>query len=431
MLWPNQNSTIQGNHMNRRQLCQAIALSLSAASLEAVLPTRAEAALPATRITKVSIFNPSDESGLSGWINQSAMLVKIETDNGMFGIGQGGARDLFDDLAGMLIGENPFRIEYLWSRLYRNKFYTPGREKLHAIGALDCALWDLKAKALDVPLYELLGGRTRNHIECYQSYGTLSVANARDSARATMDAGFRAVRFHGIDYDANGTLDMRRAVAETARVCEQMRLGVGDDGDWLIDLHTRFELTDALRLIERIAQYDPFFVEDPLRNIVDTNLFRQLRQHTSVPLAAGEQFGDVMDGIRPLVEENLIDWLRCSMPNVGGITPFKKIAALCEAHSVGLVPHFTAPLATAAVAHALFSCSGKIINEMNRTAVPDYVVEGFDLRDGKLWPVERPGIGVAVDESKLNLVAVIDRARDDGLYRGLPYHQDDGSYLYL
>ena len=417
--------------MNRRQLCQAIALSLSAASLEAVLPTRAEAALPATRITKVSIFNPSDESGLSGWINQSAMLVKIETVNGMFGIGQGGARDLFDDLAGMLIGENPFRIEYLWSRLYRNKFYTPGREKLHAIGALDCALWDLKAKAMDVPLYELLGGRTRNHIECYQSYGTLSVANARDSARATMDAGFRAVRFHGIDYDANGTLDMRRAVAETARVCEQMRLGVGDDGDWLIDLHTRFELTDALRLIERIAQYDPFFVEDPLRNIVDTNLFRQLRQHTSVPLAAGEQFGDVMDGIRPLVEENLIDWLRCSMPNVGGITPFKKIAALCEAHSVGLVPHFTAPLATAAVAHALFSCSGKIINEMNRTAVPDYVVEGFDLRDGKLWPVERPGIGVAVDESKLNLVAVIDRARDDGLYRGLPYHQDDGSYLYL
>jgi galactonate dehydratase len=417
--------------MNRRQLCQAMALSLSSASLGTLLPARAEAALPDTRITKISIFNPSDQSGLSGWINQSAMLVKIETDNGLFGIGQGGARDLFDDLAGMLIGENPFRIEYLWSRLYRNKFYTPGREKLHAIGALDCALWDLKAKAMDMPLYELLGGRTRNHIECYQSYGTLNLDNARDSARATMDAGFRAVRFHGIDYDASGTLDMRRAVTATARVCEQLRLGVGDDGDWLIDLHTRFELNDTLRLLERIAQYDPFFIEDPLRNIVDTQLFRQLRQHTSLPIAAGEQFADVMDGIRPLVEENLIDWLRCSMPNVGGITPFKKIAALCEMHSVGLVPHFTAPLATAAVAHALFSCSGKIINEMNRTAVPDYVVEGFDLRDGKLWPVERPGIGVAIDESKLNLLAVIDRPRDDGLYRGLPYHQPDGSYLYL
>ena len=417
--------------MNRRQLCQAMALSLSSASLGTLLPARAEAALPDSRITKISILNPSVQSGLSGWINQSAMLVKIETDNGLFGIGQGGARDLFDDLAGMLIGENPFRIEYLWSRLYRNKFYTPGREKLHAIGALDCALWDLKAKAMDMPLYELLGGRTRNHIECYQSYGTLNLDNARDSARATMDAGFRAVRFHGIDYDASGMLDMRRAVTATARVCEQLRLGVGDDGDWLIDLHTRFELNDTLRLLERIAQYDPFFIEDPLRNIVDTQLFRQLRQHTSLPIAAGEQFADVMDGIRPLVEENLIDWLRCSMPNVGGITPFKKIAALCEMHSVGLVPHFTAPLATAAVAHALFSCSGKIINEMNRTAVPDYVVEGFDLRDGKLWPVERPGIGVAIDESKLNLLAVIDRPRDDGLYRGLPYHQPDGSYLYL
>jgi L-alanine-DL-glutamate epimerase-like enolase superfamily enzyme len=246
-----------------------------------------------------------------------------------------------------------------------------------------------------------------------------------------MDAGYRAVRFHGIDHDASGTLDMRRAVATTARVCEQLRLGVGDDGDWLIDLHTRFELMDTLRLLERIAPLDPFFVEDPLRNIVDTTLFRQLRQHTSVPLAAGEQFGDVMDGIRPLVEENLIDWLRCSMPNVGGITPFRKIAAICEAHSVGVVPHFTAPLATAAVAHALFSCSGRIINEMNRSAVPDYVVEGFDLRDGKLWPVQRPGIGVSIDESKLNLLAVIDKPRDDGLYRGLPYHQPDGSYLYL
>lgn len=417
--------------MNRRQLCQAIALSLASVSLDTLLPARAAAALPDTRISRISIFNPSDESGLSGWINQSAIIVKVECDNGLVGIGQGGTRDLFDDIAGMLIGENPFRSEYLWSRMYRNKFYTPGREKLHAIGALDCALWDLKGKALDAPVYELLGGRTRNHIECYQSYGTLNVDNARDSARATMDAGYRAVRFHGIDHDASGTLDMRRAVATTARVCEQLRLGVGDDGDWLIDLHTRFELMDTLRLLERIAPLDPFFVEDPLRNIVDTTLFRQLRQHTSVPLAAGEQFGDVMDGIRPLVEENLIDWLRCSMPNVGGITPFRKIAAICEAHSVGVVPHFTAPLATAAVAHALFSCSGRIINEMNRSAVPDYVVEGFDLRDGKLWPVQRPGIGVSIDESKLNLLAVIDKPRDDGLYRGLPYHQPDGSYLYL
>lgn len=417
--------------MQRRKLLNLMALGAALPAFDCLLSPGAQAALPDTRITKISIFNPSDESGLSGWINQSAIIVKVETDNGLSGIGQGGTRDLFDDIAGMLIGENPFRTEYLWSRMYRNKFYTPGREKLHAIGALDCALWDLKAKALDTPLYELLGGRTRNHIECYQSYGTLNVDNALDAARSVMDAGFRAVRFHGIDYDANGMLDTRRAVRDTARVCEQLRAGVGDDGDWIIDLHTRFELSDTRRLCELIAPLDPFFVEDPLRNIVDPTLFRQLRQHTALPLAAGEQFGDVMEGARPLLEEGLIDWLRCSMPNVGGITPFKKIAALCEAHSVGLVPHFTAPLATAAVAHALFSCSGRIINEMNRSAVPDYVLEGYDLREGKLWPVERPGIGISIDESRLNLLAVIDRPRDDGLYRGLPYHQPDGSYLYL
>ncbi len=103
--------------MNRRQLCQSIALALSAATLDTLLPARAQAALPDTRITKISIFNPSDESGLSGWINQSAIIVKVECDNGLVGIGQGGARDLFDDIAGMLIGENPFRTEYLWSRM--------------------------------------------------------------------------------------------------------------------------------------------------------------------------------------------------------------------------------------------------------------------------------------------------------------------------
>ena len=211
--------------MNRRQLCQAIALSLASVSLDTLLPARAAAALPDTRISRISIFNPSDESGLSGWINQSAIIVKVECDNGLVGIGQGGTRDLFDDIAGMLIGENPFRSEYLWSRMYRNKFYTPGREKLHAIGALDCALWDLKGKALDAPVYELLGGRTRNHIECYQSYGTLNVDNARDSARATMDAGFRAVRFHGIDYDANTGDPVTSA-------CTGQVAFAGDSGNW-------------------------------------------------------------------------------------------------------------------------------------------------------------------------------------------------------
>ena len=418
--------------MHRRQLCQSIFMSLATgAILNTGLAQRAKGALSDTRITHIRVWNPTGTNGLSDWINLSEILVTIETDSGLTGTGQGGTKDLLEDIAGLLIGEDPFRIEYLWGKLYRNKFYPPGREKLHAMGALDCALWDLKAKALDVPVYELLGGVTRDHVECYQSFGTLNERNARDSARSVMDAGFRAVRFHGVDYDENGYFDARIAVDQTARVAEQMRLGVGDDGDWILDAHTRFDLPDITRLCKLLEPLNPFFVEDPVRSITDATQFERLRQQTSVPLAAGEQFGDIMDGIRPLVEGNLVDWLRASMPNVGGITPFMQIAALCNAHHVGVVPHFTAPLSTAAVSHCLFATSGPIINEMNRGNLPDYVNDSYTLRDGKLWPNDRPGIGASFHEDRVNLISEIDEARTEGLYQGEPYVRPDGSYIYL
>jgi len=418
--------------MQRRRLCQSIALGLvTSPILNAGLSQQAQGALSDTRITRIRLWNPTGTNGLSDWINLSEILVTIETDSGITGIGQGGTKDLLEDIAGLLIGEDPFRTEYLWSKLYRNKFYPPGREKIHAMGALDCALWDIKAKALDVPLYELLGGRTRDHVECYQSFGTLNQKNARDSARSVMDAGYRAVRFHGVDYDETGHFDARKAVNQTARVAEQMRLGVGDDGDWILDAHTRFDLPDITRLCHLLEPLNPFFVEDPLRTITDTVQFERLRNQVSVPLAAGEQFGDIMDGIRPLVEGNLVDWMRASMPNVGGVTPFMKIAALCEAHNIGVVPHFTAPLSTAAVSHCLFAISGPIINEIGRFPLEDYVNDSYDLRDGKLYPNDRPGIGASFHEDQVNLISEIDAARTEGLYQGEPYVRPDGSYLYL
>jgi len=123
--------------------------------------------------------------------------------------------------------------------------------------------------------------------------------------------------------------------------------------------------------------------------------------------------------------------LRCSMPNTGGITAFKKIAGLCEAHNIGVVPHFTAPLATAAVSHALFSMSGPILNEIGRFPLGDYVNESYDLVDGKLWPNDRPGIGASFHENQVNQIGEIDSVRSDGLYQGEPYVRPDGSYLYL
>lgn len=415
--------------MNRRRFNQALVAG-GASCLLQPFATEADAALSDMTITGIRIFNPSNESGLSGWLNQSEIIVAIDTDAGITGFGQGGTRDILRDAAGVLIGKDPYRTEYLWQRMYRSTFYPPGREKLHAIGALDCALWDIKGKAADLPVYQMLGGRTRDHVECYMTRGTLSLGMARELGRTAMEQGYRAVRFHGVEAD-EGIFDSRRAVEQTAEICAELREGVGPDGDFILDAHTRFDLPDILRLIERITPLEPFFVEDPLRVIDDPALFAVLRNQVRVPLAAGEQFGDLRDGNLQLVERSLIDYLRASIPNVGGITGFRKLAALCEAHSVGLVPHFTAPISTAAVIHAVMAFPGPALNEVLRTELPPYLRAGVDFRDGKIHPNDRPGLGVEFDASQATLIETMTEARTDGLYQGESFHRPDGSYLYL
>lgn len=419
--------------MNRRRFVQSLAAGLGTAlpfAVPFVFAPRADAALSDLKVTRIRIFNPTGTNGLSGWLNQSEIIVAVDTDAGITGFGQGGTRDLLRDAAGVLLGKDPFRTEYLWQRMYRSTFYTPGREKLHAIGALDCALWDIKGKAAGLPLYQMLGGRARNYVECYSTRGTLTRAAARGEARKAMADGFRAIRFHGIEAE-HGVFDSRAAVEETAAICAELREGVGSKGDFILDAHTRFDLADAIRLCELLAPLRPLFVEDPLRAIDDTQLFGVLRSRVSVPLAAGEQFGDLRDGGLPLIEKALIDYLRASIPNVGGITGFQKIAALCDAHSVGMVPHFTAPISTAAVIHGLAAFPGVALNEVLRSALPPYLHEGVDFRDGKIYPNDRPGLGIVLDESKVNVVDEFTEPRSDGLYNGESYHRPDGSYLYL
>ena len=138
--------------MNRRSFLKAAASGAAFLSLP-----KAEAALPAARITRINIYETPNVMPLQIPLLQSSMVVVIETDANLTGIGEGGTRDTLEPCAGRLIGKNPFHIERCWQDMYRAFHYPPGRERLHAMGALDMALWDLKAKALDVPVYELLG----------------------------------------------------------------------------------------------------------------------------------------------------------------------------------------------------------------------------------------------------------------------------------
>jgi L-alanine-DL-glutamate epimerase-like enolase superfamily enzyme len=360
-------------------------------------------ALPKMKITRVRFYHNTRTRPM---INQSFHIATVETDQGITGIGEGGSKATIEQCAGLLIGEDPTRIEHLWQLMYRGFFYPPGREKLHSLGALDLALWDIKGKALGVPVYDLLGGLTRDHVECY-STGFPRQATLRDTARACIEAGFRAFRTSVADPGKGAAFNSRQMVHRTFENCKEIREGVGKDGDWCIDYHTRLDLADAVRLSTLIEDLEPYFVEDLVRS-ENPGVYRTVRQQVKVPIAVGEQFGDRWD-INELIEQHLIDYNRITIPNCGGMTEFVKQAALCETHYVGLTPHFTGPVAEAALVHACAAFSGPALMEMTGAGPREepHLPQHFDFRDGKLWPNRRPGLGVELDTKPLQMVAEI------------------------
>src|SRR5687767_7271231 len=222
--------------MDRRTFLKALAAT---PALGLLRPSEAAAELPKAKITRVRIYRPPNFNPL---FNQSNMVVTVETDVGITGVGEGGSKDTLEQCAGTLIGKNPFRIEAIWQEQYIAWFYPPGREKAHAMGALDLALWDIKGKALKLPVHELLGGATRDYCECYATGGarppglpTGERLSLRERARATMEAGYRAFRMGAGDVPIGEVYDQRNMVKRVAQECAEVREGVGPNGDWCID----------------------------------------------------------------------------------------------------------------------------------------------------------------------------------------------------
>lgn len=398
--------------MKRRAFLKSLAVA-PAAGLVRPLPL--EAALPKAKITRVRIYEPPTVNRL---FNQSDMLVAVETDAGITGIGEGGSKDTLEQCAGNLIGQNPFLVERLWHEMYVSWFYPPGREKIHAQGAMDMALWDIKGKALGLPVHQLLGGSLRNHVECY-STGNVRMASPagaggdifariREGAKATMEAGYRAYR---MDASAGGgvqdnVFNSHEIVRLVAQACKAAREGVGK-GDFTIDFHQRFDYPDALRCARLIEEYEPYLVEDPVRDENAQQDLPKLRQMTSCPLAHGEEWGQRYDFNR-LVENHDIDYVRATLPNVGGITEMMKVAALCETHAVGISPHFTGPVSTAALINCLSTFSGPVLMEFNYAGrTINYLPECLDFKQGKAYTNDRPGLGVTADLKGLKMVGEV------------------------
>jgi len=252
-----------------------------------------------------------------------------------------------------------------------------------------------------------LGGATREYVECYATGFRASKAKTEEErARDCIEAGLRAYRIGPTGGNGDQAFDFYENVNKTIEYCKRIDEAVGGMGNWAIDLHTRFDLTDGIKICKALEELEPYFIEDIVRS-ENPEVYENVRQMTTVPIAVGEQFGDRWD-TNDLIEDRLIDYTRFTLPNTGGISEFKKIAAICETHYVGMIPHFTGPLSTATLVHVLGSSSpSRCMMELGGGEVerPAYFNEDYiDFRQGKLYLNPSPGLGVEFDPKKADFV---------------------------
>ena len=338
--------------------------------------------------------------------HRNFLFVVVDSDEGVYGVGEAGltGRELavmgaIEHFKPLLIGQDPGRIEHIWQQLFRGGFFPAQRILSAAISAIDIALWDIKGKALGVPIYDLLGGRVRDRVVCYPhnvGHG-MEIAPLVESCLKTKEEGWKFVRW-GLPQDGE-ILEPRPAVLTAIKQFQAVREAVGDEIEMCFDVHTRVDLPDALWLCQEVEALRPFFIEDPLR-CENPDSFKTLRPRTTVPLAAGEQFSSKWE-FRQLIEEEWIDYARVDLCIVGGISEAKKIAGWCETHYIKLAVHNPlGPVATAACLQLNLACPNFGVQEQPRkpgTMLTDVVPVQPKWEDGYLLPSERPGLGIEFD----------------------------------
>jgi galactonate dehydratase len=335
------------------------------------------------------------------------LFVVVETDQGISGIGE--ANLMWRELAvaacvehfrAHLIGADPFRTEQIWQILSRGGFFPHDRIAGAALSAIDIALWDLKGKALNLPVYELLGGRVRDRVVCYPhnnlSHG-LSVEPLVESCLVTTAEGWKFCRWA---LPQNGdVLEPAESIRAAVRQFEAVRAAVGDAVELCLDVHTRLDPAEAIALCKEVARFRPYFVEDPIR-AENTQALRLVRAQAGVPLAVGEQFASKWE-FRQVIEDDLTDYARIDPGIAGGITEAKKIAGWCEAHYIKLALHNPlGPVSTAACLHLNLSCSNVGVQEQPfkpGVILPDVVPVQSEWHDGYLLVPTRPGLGIEFD----------------------------------
>ena len=342
------------------------------------------------------------------------MLLKIETDEGIVGWGEpvieGRARTVeaaVHELSSALVGQDPARINDLWQVMYRSGFYRGGPIMMSAIAGVDQALWDIKGKALGVPVYELLGGLVRDKMKTYSWVGGDRPADVIADIRRLREAGFDTFKMNGTEEFA--IIASAAAVdAAVGRIAE-IRSAFGNEIEFGIDFHGRVAAPMAKVLLRALEPYRPLFVEEPVL-AEQAEYYPRLAEMTSIPLAAGERMYSRFD-FKRVFEAGGIAIVQPDLSHAGGISECIKIAAMAEAYDIALAPHCPlGPVALAACLQVDFVSHNAVLQEQsmglhyNKAAeLLDYVLnrEDFHIEGGYIAPLPKPGLGVVIDEERV------------------------------
>ena len=363
--------------------------------------------------------------------DRNFVTLKIETDEGLSGIGDATlngrelavAAYLTDHVNPCLLGRDAHQIEDIWQFLYRGAYWRRGPVTMAAIAAVDTALWDIKAKAAGLPLYQLLGGRSRSGVMVYGHANGADIAECRDAVGRYLEMGYRAVRAqcgvpglastYGVSSDdmfyepadrerpTENVWSTERYLDVVPQLFESLRVEYGTEPHLLHDVHHRLTPMEAARLGRSLEPYRLFWMEDPTP-AENQEAFRLIRRHTVTPLAVGEVFNTIWD-CKELLQEQLIDYIRTTVVHAGGITHLRRIADLAALYQIRTGCHGATDLSPVCMGAALhfdtWVPNFGIQEYMRHTEATDAVFpHDYAFEDGYLRVGDAPGHGVTIDE---------------------------------
>ena len=353
-----------------------------------------------------------------GWeLTGEQTFVRITTDDGITGLGQSGCwgyprgvAGVLAELTPLLLGADPFRIEHLWHLVYRARPFR-GNLLSGAVSAIDLALWDIKGKALEQPVWELLGGRTRDRVRLHVLVGGGTPDEIASSVNWAIEEGFTAVKFdplpHGYEDFA-----MAQLVSSACGMAAAAREAGGDEVDLIFELHRKLDPARAIVVCNALAQFHPLFIEDPIQiDSIDTQT--EIAKRIASPLALGERLSSVWE-FSELLSRNVAILVRPDVGLAGGLSGCRKIAAIAEAHHCGVAPHnFLGPGITAPTLHLCTTIPNLVTMEYlpldEDETSSSAAFETTVVRNGGYCEVpEAPGLGVRLVDDYAIVAPVVE-----------------------